>query len=84
MDEWYVCALFLSDREYINKHCIVISKLRHANFVVSLNGWLWDVRPLVTEKIYIHCMMETHIWPTPPPLTIIPIKNGCEGYSSNI
>ena len=35
--EWCVYVLFISDNEYINKHCMLDSTLGHA---VSLDGWM--------------------------------------------
>ena len=60
------------------------SKLRHANLAVSLDGWLWAVSSLATEKIQICCLMEPHIQPITPSLATFPKGYGCEGYSSKI
>ena len=82
--EWCVSALFISNKEYVNKYQIVNSKHRHANLAVRLDGWLWAVNSLATERFKIQCLMETHIQWIIPPLTIISIDNGCERYSSYI
>ena len=48
--EWCVYALYISERDRINKHCLVDSKAWCANLGVSLNGYLWVLRSLVTGK----------------------------------
>ena len=53
--EWCVYALYISDRERFNKHCLADFKIWHANLTVSLDGRLWAISSLVTEKIQIQC-----------------------------
>ena len=48
---------------------------------LSLDGYLWAVCSLVTEKIQIMCVIETYIKVITPPLAIIHMDSGCEGYS---
>ena len=50
----------------------------------SLDGYLWAVSTLVKEKMRIRCLEDSHLEDIIPPLTIIQIGNGCEGYSSNL
>ena len=82
--ELCIYALYISEQEWTNKHCFVDSMILYANFTVSLDGYLWDVSSLVTEKIQIQCCTNTHIELITPLLTIIYVGNGYEGYSSNI
>ena len=35
--EWCVYNLYISDKDRINKHCLVDFKVQHDNFVVSLD-----------------------------------------------
>ena len=80
-----VCiCLLISYRERFNKHCSVDSKIQHANLAFSLDGYLWAGSLLVSEKIQIWYVKEMHIELIIPPLTIISVDNGCEGYSSCI
>ena len=82
--EWCVYALYTNNYTRIQKHCMVDSKARHANMAVSLDGYMWAVSSLITERIQIRCLTETDLVEIKPPLTIISVGNGCEGYSSNI
>ena len=38
--EWFFYALYISDRDRINKYCVVDSKIWHANLAVRLDGYL--------------------------------------------
>ena len=57
---------------------------RHANMAQSLDGYLWAVSSLKEEKMRIRCLEDSHLEDIKPPLTIVQIGNGCEGYSSNL
>ena len=50
----------------------------------SIGGYLWAVSSLVGEKIQVRCLTETHVEVIKPPLQIVHIGNGCEGYSPSI
>ena len=63
---------------------MVETKIRHANLAVNLDGYMWAVSSLVGEKLQIRCLTDTYIEEITPPLKIIYIGNGCEGYSSSI
>ena len=49
-----------------------------------MNGYLWAISALASEKLQIRCVMETHVVTIQPPLQIIDIGNGCEAYSASI
>ena len=49
-----------------------------------MGGYLWAVSSLVAEKMQVRCLTETHVEVTNPPLQVIHIGNGCEGYSPSI
>ena len=57
---------------------------RHVNMAQSLDGYLWAVSSLKEEKMRIRCLEDSHLEDIKPPLTIVHIGNGCEGYSSNL
>ena len=82
--EWCIYALFIQDEERIKKHCIMDFRDRKANLAESLGGYMWAVSSLVGEKIQIRCLTETHVEEIKPPLQVIHIGNGCEGYSPSI
>ena len=50
----------------------------------SLDGYLWAISALVTEKLQVRCIMETHVITIKPPLQIVDIGNGCGAYSASI
>ena len=49
-----------------------------------MDGYLWAISALVTEKLQLRCVMETHILTIKPPLQIVDIGNGCKAYSASI
>ena len=57
---------------------------RTTNLAYSLDGYLWAISALATEKLQIRCVMETHIMTIKPPLQIVDVGNGCEAYSTSI
>ena len=59
-------------------------KPRKANVAQSMGGYLWAVSSLVGEKMQVRCLTETHVEVIKPPLQVIHIGNGCEGYSPSI
>ena len=54
------------------------------NLAYSLDGYLWAIGALVTEKLQVRCVMETHVITIKPPLQIVDIGNGSEAYSASI
>ena len=78
---WCIYALFIQDQERIKKDCTMSFKPREGNLAQSPGGYLWAVSSLVGEKMQIRCLQETHIEQIRPPLQVIHIGNGCEGYS---
>ena len=54
------------------------------NLAYSLDGYLWAISALATEKLQVRCVMETHVITIHPPLQIVDICNGCEAYSASI
>ena len=82
--EWCTYALFIQDKERIKRDCTMNFKTRKANMAQSIGGYLWAVSSLVGEKIQVRCLSETHVEVIKPPLQIIHIGNGCEGYSPSI
>ena len=81
---WCIYALFINDINKIKKNCILKSLNRTTNLAYSLDGYLWAISALATEKLQIRCVMETHVITIHPPLQIVDIGNGCEAYSTSI
>ena len=82
--EWCVYALYKQDTEKIGTYCTIVTTYRHANMAQSLDGYLWAVSSLKEEKVRIRCLEDSHLEDIKPPLTIVYIGDGCEGYSSNL
>ena len=82
--EWCIYALFIKDPDRIATFCLVETKVRHANLAVSLEGYMWAISSMATTKLQIRCLTDTYLEEITPPLKIIYIGNGCEGYSNTI
>ena len=82
--EWCIHVLYKQDTKRIGTYCTIITMFRHANMAQSLDGYLWAVSSLKEEKMRIRCLEDSHLEDIKPPLMIIHIRNGCEGYSSNL
>ena len=82
--EWCVYALYKQDTERIGTYCTIVTTYRHANMAQSLDGYLWAVSSLKKEKMRIRCLEDSHLEDIKPPLTIVYIGDGCEGYTSNL
>ena len=81
---WCVYALFINDEDRIEKNCVLRTINRTTNLAYSLDGYLWAISALATEKLQLRCIMETHIITIKPPLQIVDIGNGCKAYSASI
>ena len=49
-----------------------------------MDGYLWAISALATEKLQLRCAMETCVLTFKPPLQIVDIGNGCKAYSASI
>ena len=81
---WCIYALFINDEKQIERNCILKTINRTTNLAYSLDGYLWAISALATEKLQIRCVMETCVITIKPPLQIVDIGNGCEAYSASI
>ena len=81
---WCIYALFINDEKQIERNCILKTMNWTSNLAYSLDGYLWAISALATEKLQIRCVMETHVLTIKPPLQIVGIGNGCEAYSASI
>ena len=81
---WCIYALFINDEKQIERNCILKTINQTTNLAYSLDGYLWDISALATEKLQIRCVMETHVITIKPPLQIVDIGNGCKAYSASI
>ena len=81
---WCIYALFINNKEQIERNCLLKTINHTTNLAYSLNGYLWAISAFATEKLQIRCIMETHVITIKPPLQIVDIGNGCKAYSASI
>ena len=72
---WCVYALFIDDEEHIKRDC---------KYTVTKGGYLWAVSSIKQEQLQVRCLEETHVIEIEPPLQIVYLGNGCEGYSPSM
>ena len=81
---WCIYALFINDLAKIEANCRFTTTIQYTNLAHSLDGYLWAVSSLATEKLQIRCIHQTSVITIEPPLCIIDIGNGCEVFSFTI
>ena len=82
--KWCIYALCINDKSQIKRNCFLKTLNQTTNLANSLDGYLWAISALATEKLQVRCVMETHIITIKPPLQIVDIGNRCEAYSASI
>ena len=81
---WCVYALFIDDEECIKRDCKYSVTKVLGNRAISLGGYLWAVSSIKQEQVQVRCLEETHVIEIQPPLQIVHLGNGCEGYSPSM
>ena len=84
MIKWCIYALFIQDEERVKKYCKYTISKAEQNSALSLGGYLWAISAVAMETLQIRCLLETHVVTIHPPLQIIYVGNGCEGFSSSV
>ena len=51
---------------------------------MSLGGYLWADSSIKREQLQVRCLEETHVMEIQPPLQIVYLGNGCEGYNPSM
>ena len=64
---WCIYALFTNDLDKM-KNCRVKTSVQNTNMAYSLDGYLWAISSLVTEKLQTRCMQQTLVVTIHPPL----------------
>ena len=82
--KWCIYALFINDMHRIKKNCILKTLNWTTNLAYSLDGYLWAISALASEKLQVRCVMETHVITIHPPLHMVEVGNRCEAYSASI
>ena len=65
---WCIYALFTNNLDKMKKNCKVRTSVQNTNMAYSLDGYLWAISSLVTEKLQIRCMQQTSVVTIHPPL----------------
>ena len=81
---WCIYALFLGDESRINKDCRYSLQKVEGNKAISLGGFLWALSSITPEQLQVRCLEETHVIEIQPPLQIVYLGSGCEGYSPSM
>ena len=81
---WCVYALFIDDEERIKRDCKYTVTKVSGNRAISLGGYLWAVSSIKQEQLQVRYLEETHVIEIEPPLQIVYLGNGCEGYSPSM
>ena len=81
---WCVYALFIDDEHCIKRDCKYTVSRVSGNRAISLGGYLWAVSSIKQEQLQVRCLQETHMIEIQPPLQIVYLGNGCEGYSPSM
>ena len=82
--KWCIYVLFIDDMDRIKRNCILKTLNWTTNLAYSLDGYLWAISTLASEKLQVRCVMETHVITIYPPLQIVDVGNGCEAYSASV
>ena len=75
---------YSSRMKCVKKYCKYTISKAEQNSALSLGGYLWAISAVTTETLQIRCLLETHVVTIHPPLQIIYVGNGCEGFSSSV
>ena len=54
------------------------------NRAQNLGGCMWAISSIEQEQLQIRCLEETQVIQIRPPLQVVYIGNGCEGYSPSM
>ena len=84
MVKWCLYPLFQENDKKINQYCKYQFKQMDSNYATSLGGFMWAISAVITEKLQVRCLTETHVIDIRPPVEIVYIGNGCEGYSPHL
>ena len=83
-NQWCIYALFIDNKTAIEEYCTIKMEPRYQNRAINLDGFWWAVSVFKTEHIHVRCLTESHAITIEPPLEIVNIPNGCEGFSASV
>ena len=81
---WCIYALFVEDEARVQRDCKYEVKPFLDNRAQSLGGYMWAISSIEQEQLQIRCLEETQVIQIRPPLQVVYIGNGCEGYSPSM
>ena len=81
---WCIYALFVEDEARVQRDCKYEVKPFLDNRAQSLGGYMWAISSIQQEQLQIRCLKETQVIQIRPPLQVVYIGNGCEGYSPSM
>ena len=84
MVKWCLYALFQENDRKIDQYYKYQFKQTDNNYATSLGGFIWAISAVINEKLQVRCLTETHVVDIRPPVEIVYIGNGCEGYSPHL
>ena len=84
MVEWCLYALFQENDKKIDQYCKYQFKQTDSNYATSLGGFMSPISAVITKKLQVRCLTKTHVVDIRPPVEIVYIGNGCEGYSPHL
>ena len=65
--DWCLYALFINDLNKIESNCKFITAIQHTNLAHSLDGYLWAISSLATEKLQMRCIHQISVVTIEPP-----------------
>ena len=81
---WCIYALFVEDEARVQRDCKYEVKPFLDNRAQSLGRYMWAISSIQQEQLQIRCLKETQVIQITPPLQVVYIGNGCEGYSPSM
>ena len=81
---WCIYALFMEDEARVQQDCKYEVKPFLDNRAQSLGRYMWAISSIEQEQLQIRCLEETQVIHIRPPLQVVYIGNGCEGYSPSM
>ncbi len=82
--KWCVYALLVNWADLIEENCKINIITQTTNLAINLQDCHWAISALVSDRLFIQCLTETHYIDIQPPLQIIELPDSCEAHSKEI
>jgi len=83
-NNWCIYALFTDNKTAIEQYCPVKIKPRYHAEAINIDGYWWAISAFHQDVLHIRCLDSNDVIHIEPPLQLIEMANGCEGYSPTI